>query len=1049
MILHLKIPLRSIFCNRLQLLFLILILPLLSLAQEQTVSGLVKDKANTPLEGVTVVIKGTTRGTSTSQDGRFTLQNVPARGVLVFSSTGFATQEMPVNGRTTIDLTLEEQTTNLNEVVVIGYGTQQKKDLTGAIGSVKATKLENENPGNVQDILRGNVPGLNISNINAASAKGGGDLLLRGKSSIRAGTSPLIVLDGVIYQGDLSDINPNDIANVDVLKDASSAAVFGAKSASGVILVTTKKGTGRKPTITLNSNFGIATLAQNEELYDGPGFVNWRSDVQKSRNVSSSKLYIFDNPNNLPAGVTMDQWMDGRSGDPTDIWLDRLGLRPIEIQNYKAGKTIDWYDKMFQKGIRHDHTVSLSGKKDEVSYYMSLGYTDNEGVIVGDKFKTLRARLNLEGKVTSFFTAGINMQFADRDESQVPVNWGQMVNASPYGEIYADDGVTLRDSPNDDIGNNGNPFMDNTYTNRLQKFNTLFSTIYAKGELPLGFSYQVNFTPNFEFFRYFNGISANHINYRVRRGFATRHMETKYNWQVDNLLKWDRTFGEHQFNATFLFNVEKYQSWRNEMDNEGFDPSDVLSWHNIGAGIKPIVRSDDQVSTGNALMGRLNYTFKDRYMLTASFRRDGYSAFGQKSPYADFPALALGWVFTEENFLESATWLDYGKLRVSYGVNGNRDIPRYQALSDLNTGKYQYISPSGVVIPVSQLYVNRMSNPDLKWERTTSYNIGLDFSILSNMLSGSIDFYKKSTADLLIERILPNTTGFDNVIANLGEVQNKGFEISLNSNNINNRNFSWRTNLSFWLNRNEIKHLYGPVNLLDDQGKVIGQVEKDDIPNRWFIGHDLDEIWDQKVLGVWQESEAADAKKYGVAPGDFKVEDVNGDGTYSDADRQFLGFRSPRFQWTLRNEFTLFRNIDFSFQLYSNWGQMTDYNQAKNNSGFQDRQNSYKFPYWTAATPTNDYARLYSSNGSATFSVYRKTSFIRLNTIALAYTFQKERLERLKIQTMKIYANVSNAAIYAPDWTYWDPEYRNRASDGAISTAIAPTVYSLGLNVTF
>jgi hypothetical protein len=317
------------------------------------------------------------------------------------------------------------------------------------------------------------------------------------------------------------------------------------------------------------------------------------------------------------------------------------------------------------------------------------------------------------------------------------------------------------------------------------------------------------------------------------------------------------------------------------------------------------------------------------------------------------------------------------------------------------------------------------------------------------MLSGSIDFYRKSTADLLIERILPNTTGFDNVIANLGEVQNKGFEISLNSNNITGRNFSWRTNLNFWLNRNEIKHLYGPVNLLDDQGKVIGQVEKDDIPNRWFIGHDLDEIWDQKVLGVWQESEVAEAKKYGVAPGDFKVEDVNGDGTYSDADRQFLGFRSPRFQWTLRNEFTLFRNIDFSFQLYSNWGQKTDFNQSKNNSGFQDRQNSYKFPYWTASTPSNEYARLYSSNGSATFSVYRETSFIRLNTVALAYTFQKSMLERFKIQTMKIYANVANAAIFAPDWTYWDPEYRNRASDGAISTAIAPTVYSLGLNVTF
>ena len=1049
MLLHLKILFRFSFCNRLHLVALALVIPLFSLAQEQTISGQVRGKNNAPLEGVTVVLKGTTRGTSTSSEGRFTIEKVPANGVLIFSYTGFASQEISVRGNTSIDVTMEDQTASLNEVVVVGYGTQKKKDLTGAIGSVKATKLENENPGTVQDILRGNVPGLNISQINAASAKGGGDLLLRGKSSIRAGTSPLIVLDGVIYPGDLSDVNPNDIATVDVLKDASSAAVFGAKSASGVILITTKKGTGRKPTITVNSNFGVATLAQNEELYDGPGFVNWRSDVQKSRNVSSTKLYIFDNPDNLPPGVTLPQWMDGRTGDPTEIWLDRLGLRPIEIKNYKAGKTIDWYDKMFQTGLRHDYTVSLSGKKDEVSYYMSLGYMNNEGVIVGDEFKTIRGRLNLEGRVAKFFTAGINLQFADRDESQVPVNWGQMVNASPYGEIYTDDGLLLRDSPNDDIGNNTNPFMDNTYTNRLQKYNTLFSTIYAKGSLPLGFSYQVNFTPSFEFYRYFNGISAQHLTYRVRKGVATRTTKTTYNWQVDNLLKWERAFGQHQFDVTVLYNVEKYQSWREQMDNEGFDPSDVLSWHNIGAGIKPIVSSEDEISTGNALMGRLNYTFKDRYMLTASFRRDGYSAFGQQNPYADFPALAVGWVFTEESFLESVSWLDHGKLRVSYGLNGNRDIPRYQALSDLSTGKYQYISPSGAIIPVSQLYVNRMSNPDLKWERTASFNIGLDFAILRNRISASIDVYKKATEDLLIQRLLPNTTGFDNVIANLGEVQNKGFEISLNTENITNPNFSWRTNIGFWVNRNEIKHLYGPVNLLDAQGKVIGQVEKDDIPNRWFIGHDLDEVWDQKVLGVWQQAEKAEAAKYGLAPGDFKVEDVNADGTYSDADRQFLGFRSPRYQWTFRNDFIIYKNIDFSFQLYSSWGQLNDYNQAKNNSGFQDRQNSYKFPYWKEATPTTDYARLYSSNGSATYSVYRKTSFIRLNTVALGYTFNKKLLQRASIETMKIYANVSNPFMYSPDWTYWDAEYRNRASDGVISTAIAPTVYTIGLNVTF
>ena len=838
-------------------------LPLSVFAQNTTITGRVTDGDGTPLEKVSVLVKGTSAGTTTDVNGTYQLHvTKPSGNTLVFSSVGFADKEILQSQENTINVQLEKSSQSLDAIVVIGYGSLRKKDLTGAVSQIKVTQLENENPQSVQDALRGNIPGLNISQINAASAKGGGDLLVRGKSSIRAGTSPLIVLDGVIYPGQLSDINPNDVATIDVLKDASSAAVFGAKSASGVVLITTKKGTRAKPTITLNSNVGFSELAQNEELYDGPGFVNWRTNVQKARNASSSKLYIFDDPRTLPSNITQTQWLDGRTGDPIDIWLDRLGMKPVEIKNYKAGKTIDWYDMMFQKGLRHDHTVSLSGKKDEISYYMSLGYTDNEGVIVGDRFKTFRTRINLEGKVTRFLTAGINMQFSDRDESQVPVNWGQMVNASPYGEVYTDDGKQLRDSPNDDLGNNANPFMDNTYTNRLQKNNTLFGSIYAKGDLPLGFSYQVNFTPSFDFYRYFNGVSARHVTYRVRKGVATRTEQTTYNWQVDNLLKWDRTFGQHQFNVTLLYNAEKYQSWRNQIDNEGFDPSDVLSYHNLGAGIKPVVSSSDQVSTGNALMGRMNYAFMDRYMLTASFRRDGYSAFGQRNPNADFPAVALGWAFSEEKFMESFTWVNNAKLRLSYGINGNRDIPRYEALAELTTGKYQYIAPDGKIIPVSQLYVNRMENPELKWEKTTSYNVGLDFTVLNSRLSGSIDVYKKSTKDLLILRALPTVIGFDNVLTNLGEVQNRGFELGLTSTNMDRRNFVWRTTVNFWLNRNEIKHLYGPVNIYDATGKLIGQEEKDDIANKWFIGHDLDEIWDQRVFGTWKESEKAEAAKY-------------------------------------------------------------------------------------------------------------------------------------------------------------------------------------------
>ncbi|HSC38516.1 MAG TPA: TonB-dependent receptor, partial [Chitinophagaceae bacterium] len=432
------------------------------------------------------------------------------------------------------------------------------------------------------------------------------------------------------------------------------------------------------------------------------------------------------------------------------------------------------------------------------------------------------------------------------------------------------------------------------------------------------------------------------------------------------------------------------------------------------------------------------------------FRRDGYSAFGQENPNSTFPSIALGWSFSDEHFMKSAKWLNYGKLRVSWGINGNRDIGRYQALSDLATGKYQYITPAGTIVSVGQLYVNRLQNANLKWEKTTSYNIGLDFGVLDNRLSGSIDVYRKETRDLLILRALPDVSGFTNVLDNLGQVNNQGIELSLNSSNINAKNFSWRTSVNFSLNRNKIIHLYGPVNVIDPvTGKVTGQIEKDDVANRWFIGHDINAVWDLKVLGVWQQSELTEAAKYGVRPGDFKVQDVNKDNKFSDADRQFVGNTNPKYRWTVRNDFTFFKNFDFSFMLYAVWGQDIAFNEAKNNTGFIDRQNSYKFPYWTQEHPTNDYARLFSSNGSAGFSVYRKGSFIRLNTVALGYTLPKALVQKARLESLKIYANVTNLGVYAPDWTFWDPEFRNRDANGNITIAIPPRYYTLGLNVTF
>jgi TonB-linked SusC/RagA family outer membrane protein len=1013
----------------------------ISFAQAQDVTGKVSDVNGGPIPGVNIIVKGTTLGTTTDANGEYSINVGDESKVLIFSFIGYISQEVPVNNQSVINISLEPDLKMLEEVVVVGYGTLQKRDLTGAVSQVKAAQLENENPNAVQDILRGNIAGLNVGF--STSAKGGGSLQVRGKQSLNANSSPLLVLDGAIYYGSLSDINPNDIESVDVLKDGSSAAVFGAKAAAGVILITTKKGKTGKPTVTFNTNVGLATMSVDEPVYGPHEFVAWRTDVFKSIDVDH-ELHRYGDPRALPTGLTMDEWLayDGSKGDPVTVWLQRLNMQPIEIENYKAGKSVNWYDMVFQQGFRQDHTVSLSARNEQVSYYMSLGYLDNQGIVVDDKFSTVRSRINIEGKVNKFLTVGMNTQFAVRDESQVPAAWGNIRSLSPWASEYDEEG-NYKFMPNDEVSGGRHPFGASSATDRLQKYTTLNSMLFAKVNLPFGITYQLNFTPHFEFYERFNHESVAYESWANIGGRASRRNRKTYYWQIDNLLKWNKTINDiHSFDITLLANAEKYQRWDNTMTNQGFDPHDKLGYHNIGAGILPTMSSNDEYSTGDALMGRLVYSLKDRYIFTGSMRRDGYSAFGQKNPRALFSSVALGWVFTEENFMKTS-WLDFGKLRVSYGTNGNRDIGRYESLANLQTGKYLQVKPDGTVYQVSQLYVNRMANSNLKWERTTSFNTGLDFSIFNGKLGGTIEVYKHSTKDLLVRRSLPDVIAFDYVWDNLGEVQNKGVEISLNTVNLSTENLTWTSMVNFQLNRNKIISLYGDmVDVFDSEGNVIGQKEADDIENTWFIGHAIDEIWDIPTNGIWQSNEASEAAEYGVVPGDFKVVDKNGDGLYTDDDKEFIGFEEPRFRWTLRNEFNLFKNLDVSFMIYSYWGHLNSYNQAKNRDGFLDRSNSHLFPYWTAENPQNEYARLYSSNGSASFNVYREKSFIRFDNISIGYTIPKAILDRAKIESLKLYFNVRNVGVYAPEWTYWDPEWDPRVGPGP-----TPRTWTLGLNL--
>ncbi len=1023
--------------------FLSAVLSFNTYAQDDfTVKGTVLDDAGVPLPGASIIEKGTTNGVSTDFDGNYSIAVSNQNVVLVASYIGFAEQEKPVNGNNLIDFTLVSSASTLDEVVLVGYGAVKKKDLTGAISQVDAEDLADQSTNSVTDVLRGNVAGLSIGL--SSGPKGVSNIRIRGNNGLSAGSNPLIVVDGIIYNGDLSDIAPSDIDRLDVMKDASSAAVYGARGASGVILITTKRGTSDKPTINVNTSVGFATDAYKERPYGPEGYANWRTDVFKSINpqLTIDNPGRYDNPDDLPDGVSLEQWLayDGSAGEPTRAWLNRIGFQDVEISNYLAGDTIDWYDRIIQTGFRNDINTSISGSNNGLNYYWSVGRTSNEGIYDGEKFETLRSRLNLDADINDWLTVGMNTQFAKRDEGFIAADRGQIERSSPYGSFFDDEG-NIRLSPQDDSGAGAsNAFLAQRFTDLIDLEHTFNSRVYAKVQLPLGFSYELGYTNRLEFREFYRHRQSESPQNVV--GEATRQNRRITEWQLDNILRWNKTIDKHQFDLTFLVYAEKYKEFNTNANATTFEPNDNLGFSSLELGTVPTVGSEDITSTGDAIMTRFNYNYDSKYLLTLTMRRDGYSAFGAGNKRGYFPSVAGAWTISNENFYNS-DFLTFLKLRATYGENGNREIGRFVSLSRLAAGKYLNVNGDGNVITVPTFNNNTQESPNLKWETTRAVNLGLDFSFGDGIVEGSIEAYRNLTTDLLVGRVLPDIIGFTGVFSNLGEVENKGLEFTLSTLNYDKENFQWNTNFNFSLNRNTIKSLYGD---LDEDGN-----ELDDISNRWFIGEASDVIWDFEELGVFQQDEAAEAAERGLFPGDFKLNDVNGDGLFTDEDKKFIGHRTPRFQWAMSNRFTLFQNIDFSFEVYSNLGQKRLFNEAKNRNGFIDRTNSIQTPYWTPDNPTNDYARLFSSDGSANFSIWRDASFVRLNNITLAYRFPTEMTQKFSVQSLRIYANARNVAVWAPNWDFYDPEptdIEGRNSNGSNNPTLpTPRFFTFGIDI--
>lgn len=1038
----------------------IVIVPITSSEQQSQskVSGKVTDSSGSPLPGVTVVVKGTSQGIITDFNGNYTLSNIPKNAVLQFSFVGMTMQDAKVGTQSTVNVVLKEETIGLDEVVAIGYGTSRKKDLTGAVVNVKAEELMKYRPASVSDLLRSSVAGLKVGY--STDAKATPDFTIRGENSIKsnpedeaAANKPLIVVDGVIFNGDLAEINVNDVETVDVLKDASAASIYGSRASNGVVVFTTKKGASNVPVIRFSAKYGVVTSSRRLKTYNGDEVMNWLVNMKESINSKLQDAWSQWTPYDKVPDQYKANWLtaNGIPGETdknkiTSVWLDGFGFEQNEKENYMAGKSYDWQNWLFHTGERQDYNFNVSGRANKVTYYWSVGLKDYESLQVGETFKSVTSRLNLDISVTDFLNVGLNANIAYEDEGQQPINPSGYISASPFDTPWVNGMPQTKENLKlSGAGSNlSNPLLDPAYITRKFDSYRLSPTMYAKLTLPFGFVFTSNFTQRLEFGRRFQFDDPAHPLWR-HGGIVSRIHNQTYGWQTDNIINWNKDFGSHRFSVTGLWNRESNQNWETDAYTSNFSPNANLGFHEMAYGLQPSTNSYDEANSRTAMMGRVNYSYQSRYNLSASIRRDGYSRFGSNHLYATFPSLSSGWTLTEENFMSSTKkWLSTLKLRATWGVNGNSSgIGPYAAYARLQDSKYLNYSNGYVMVPF--LYVDRMQNANLSWEKNQAWNFGIDYGFWDGRLKGALDIYTSKTTDLLLDKKLPIVTGFNSITTNVGNLKNSGFDLSINTENIKSNDFSWTSSLNISFNKNEILSLTGEKSqvidkngnpVVDSKGNPV-MAEPDDTDNGWFIGQSKDVIWDYQVNGVYQVTDAAEAAKYDRSPGDFKVIDQNGDGKLNTADKVFQGLSSAPWYMTFRNDFR-YKNFDMGIILFSKLGYKGGSEYPFNNQeDYIKNHNWYKIPYWTPDNMINDGARV-NSIRLGDMMIWVPKSYVRFQNLSLGYNLPKDLLKVINFGSARVAFNIDNVGLVTK-WKMGDPE----------SLSELPRIYSFSVDLSF
>ena len=1043
----------------------------LQMFAQVSVSGKVVDAGGIEMPGVNIAIKGTMVGTMTGADGTFTLSSIPGGkdAVLVFSFIGFRSQEVKVGNQTFINVKLEEDTEQLEEVVVIGYGTARKKDLSGAISNVQMTDelAALPNP-NVMGSLSSKVAGFRYSPTNSAGGDNFSSLNIRGKNAIPADVSagqqsvnqPLLIVDGVISFGSINEINTNDIQSVDVLKDASAAAIYGSRAANGVIIITTKRGLSERPVINVNSSWNFSGWSRMPKM------------VTDEEKFFRNRFYAKQAGGSIPSDAV---W----SSD-----FDRAQLmNTVEYDAYNEGVYTDWLDEISRTGFGQKYDVSVSGRSKIVNYYISGDYTRQKGIRKGDDYEKYNIMTKLDIQAKEWLKIGLKGNYLGAKEWGVPARIQNATWMTPYSYTHARQ-PGYENWPNSrPDGNSASPFWgsgagdSHLWTDDQKRNYNINGVAYAQVDFPFlqGLSYRIslNARRNSAMRDVFNDprIWVNTDNaadmdnpdkFGVNvEGYSYTQLSST--WNVDNIFTYTRDFKNHHVDAMIGYTREASNSELLRTDFKGFSVPTTLGVYKQDLANTRTIRRERTSSSAIGILTRVNYNYKSTYYANFTFRRDGYSAFSAGNKWGNFYGASAAWVLSNENFVkDNADWLDYLKLRFSWGQNGSRSVSPYATIGSVGT-TYTWFGDSASGSAFG-LVPSSLPNRSLTWATVEKFNVGIDYNVLAGRLGGAVDVYAGKTTDMLMDRSVPYPTGFQTAKANAGKVTNKGIEITLNSVNIDGdgkEKFRWETNVVFDLNRNEIKSLYG---------KNYKGEEADDVANAvaygfdsyyaLIIGKPIGAAYDLKKVGVFQSQEEVDnyVDKDGnkimpnAVPGDLKFEDFNEDGKIDANDRQYLGSMDPLFTINLGNTLS-YKN----FSLYFNfrWMQGNDthflgYNPHAYSIGGSGAQLDAVDP-WTPTNHTNDYPR-YGYNNSLNYQYWSPRSFLKLKDLVFSYNFDQKLIKPYGIEGLRLY--VSGTDLFTiTGWTGLDPEDGGTIAGGPTSSSMGSKgtyrTFTAGINLTF